>query len=87
MQQRFEVVLTKAYVDNGISDTDKLSKSIELQDLQMDIYRALVQNKAGLPSVVMNITNLNIDEAVYLEDSKVVMVKSSFNILYRFNLI
>lgn len=87
MTHSFDMVLTKAYIDDGIGDSDKRAKRTQLQDLYLDIYKDLVNTKAGIPSIVMNITDLSIDDAVYLEDEKIVVMNASFNVLYRFTLI
>jgi len=87
MEQVFQVVLTKAFIDDGISDADKQAKRTELQDLFLDIYKDLINTKAGVPSIVMNITDLNVEDAEYLDEEKVVVMKASINILYRFTLI
>jgi len=87
MLQSFEVVLTKAYVDDGISDSDKQSKTVDAQDLVYDIYRDLVNTKAGLPAIVINITDLEMSNPEYLDEEKVVVIRASFNVLYRFTLI
>lgn len=87
MLQSFEVVLTKAYVDDGISDSDKQSKTVDAQDLVYDIYRDLVNTKAGVPAIVINITDLEMSDPEYLDKEKVVVIRASFNVLYRFTLI
>lgn len=87
MQQTYTMVLTKAYIDDGIGDADMQAKRTELQDLFIDIYKNLVNSKAGIPSIVMNITDLNVEDAVFLGDEKVVIMNASFNVLYRFTLI
>lgn len=87
MSQSYEVVLTKAFIDDGISDTDKQDQTTAAQDLVFDIYKDLVNTKAGMPSIVLNITDLNVEAPEYLDDEKVVVIRASINILYRFTLI
>ena len=87
MSQAYEVVLTKAYADDGISDDDKQAQTSDAQDLVYDIYKSLVNTKAGIPSVVINITDLSIEVPEYLTEEKVVVIRASFNVLYRFTLI
>lgn len=87
MSQNFEIVLSKAYIDDGISDSDKQQAAIDAQDLVFDIYKSLVNTKAGVPSRVINITDLNINLPEFIDDQKVVIVRASFNVLNRFTLI
>ena len=87
MIQSYQLVLTKAFIEDGISDADKQAKRTELQDLVYDIYKDLVNTKAGIPSIVMNITDLQVEDATYLNEEKVVVINASFNVLYRFTLI
>lgn len=85
--QTFEVVLTKAYIDDGVGDQDRQEKSVELQDRVLDVYKDLINTKANRPAYVMNITDLTLSSSEYLEESQVVIQRASFNILYRISLI
>ena len=85
--QSFEVVLTKAYIDDGIGDQDRQEKSVELQDLVLTVYKDLINTKANRPAVVMNIDNISNSASEYLEESQVVIQRASFNVLYRCSLI
>lgn len=84
--QSFEMVLTKGYVQSTIDDTEQVEGSYDLRALILDIYTRLVNNKAGIPALTINVTNLVVSEPEYLEDDKVVIIRSTFDIIYRLTL-
>jgi len=84
--QSFEVVLTKGYIQSSIDDTEQVEKSYDLRAIILDIYTDLVNTKAGVPAVVMNIFNLEFAEPEYLEEDKVVITRSTMDITFRLNL-
>ena len=86
MKQAFEVVISKGYIQSSIDDTEQVTKSYEIRESFLDIYKRLVNNKAGIPSVVMLVTNLVISEPEYLEDDKLTLVRMQFEIIYRITL-
>ena len=81
--QSFEIVLTKGYIQSSIDDTEQVNKSYELRASMLDIYQRLVNNKAGAPSLVMNIFNLVIQDPEYLDEDKVVIIRATMDIFYR----
>ncbi len=87
LTQSFEVVLTKGYFQSTINDSKQIEKSLDSRENLLDIYKRLVNTKAGLPSVVLNVTNLTVNEPEYLEDEKVVVQRATMDITYRFSLI
>jgi hypothetical protein len=87
MSQSFEVVLSKAYIDDGISDAEKQQTAIDAKDLVFNIYKSLVNTKAGTPLQVINVTDLSIDSSEFIDEQKVVIIRASFNVLHRFTLI
>lgn len=85
--QSFEIVLTKAYYQSKLDDDAAQTATHELQDSILDIYKDLINTRAGVPATVLNLTDLIIIEPEYIEESKVVVIRANFNILYRFSLI
>lgn len=85
--QEYEVVLTKGYIESSVDDTLQVSKSYDNRENLLDIYKRLVNNRAGLPSVVLNVFDLIIGEPEYLEQDKIVIQRATMNITYRFTLI
>ena len=84
MSQTFTMVITKAYIEDGISDADSQTKNLEAQDLVLDLYKDLYNTKAGVPSVFLNITDLSVADVEYSQESEFLVIRASFNILYRF---
>lgn len=85
--QTFEVVLTKAYSESNIDDTEQIEKSLDNFNNLLSIYKELVNSKAGSPSIVLNISNLVMADPEYLVDSKVAVQRATMDITYRFSLI
>jgi hypothetical protein len=85
--QRYQVVLTKGYVESNLDDDKQVQASFDLRELVLDIYKRVVNNRAGLPGTVLNIFNLTIEEPAYLQDDKVVIIRAEFDVTYRFSLI
>lgn len=87
LNQEFEVVLTKGYIQSSIDDTSQVAASLDLRAECLSIYKSLVNTKAGLPGTVLNITDFILQEPQYLDDDKVVIQRASMNIQYRYSLI
>jgi hypothetical protein len=85
--QTFEVVLTKAYLVSNIDETEKVDKSLDNIENILDVYKDLVNTKAGVPLKVLNITNLVLEEPEFLAESKVAVQRATIDITYRFSLI
>lgn len=85
--QSFEVVLTKGYAETSIDDNNQVSASLDNRANMLDIYKRLVNNKAGLPLVVLNVFGLDIDEPEYITESKVAIQRARMDVTYRFSLI
>ena len=85
--QSFEVVLTKGYYESNLDDTEQIERSLDNRENLLCIYKRLVNNRAGIPSVVLNIQNLQIDEPEFLVDEKVAVQRATMDITYRFSLI
>lgn len=85
--QSFEVVLTKAYLDSSLGDSEQVEKSLDNYKNMLCIYKELVNSKAGVPGEVLNITNLVMADPEYLVDSKVAVQRATMDITYRFSLI
>ena len=84
--QSFEVVLTKAYTESKIDDTEQVEKAFDNRENLLSIYTRLVNNKGGLPLVVLNIFNLNVAEPEFLLVDKVAVQRATMDITYRLTL-
>lgn len=85
--QSFEVVLTKAYYESNLDDTEQLEASLDNFENIHDIYKEIVNQRAGLPSIVLNTTDMLVSEPEYIEESKVAILRATINITYRFSLL
>lgn len=85
--QTFGVVLSKGYGGGDLTDSESVAVSFELRQKMYELYVHLVNTKAGLTSIVINITDLNMDTPEYLFDEKVTVLRGNFNIVYRLTLI
>jgi hypothetical protein len=84
--QSFEIVLTKGYAASAIDDSERVEKAYDNRENLLAIYTRLVNNKGGLPLVVLNIFSLNISEPEYLLEDKVVIQRATMDITYRLSL-
>lgn len=87
MTHNFEIVLSKAYNESAIDDSEQVSKAFDNRENLLAIYKRLVNNKCGIPSSVMNVFNLNILEPEYLVEDKVAIQRATLEITYRLTLI
>lgn len=87
LTQTFEVVLTKAYKESALSDTEQSEKSLDNFNNMLSIYKNMVNTKCGVPLIVLNVTNLQMSEPEYLTESKVAVQRATIDITYRFSLI
>lgn len=86
LQQDFEVVLTRGYVESSISDDSQVDDALDLRAELLDVYKRLVNNRGGLPNTIILITDLAVGEPEYLEDDKVVIIRASMQVQYRYSL-
>lgn len=85
--QTFEVVLTKGYYESNLDDTEQRERAYDNQENLLDIYKRLVNTRAGIPGTVLNITNLSVSEPEYLLEEKVAVQRATMDITFRFSLI
>lgn len=85
--QSFEVVLTKAYYESSLDDSNQIETAYDNRENVLDIYKRLVNTRAGIPATVLNITNLVVSEPEYLVEEKVAVQRATMDITYRFSLI
>lgn len=82
VSQTFEIILTESYISDNISDDALINKVLVLMGKFDDIYKVLINEKAGVPSVV-NVNNLSVDNAVIVSEEKVIVVQASVDIVAR----
>lgn len=88
MDHSFNITLTNSYnqgAKSQVGDTLKSSRITELNDDILMAYKDLVNNKSAIDNSILVINNLNIEEAEFLEEEKVIMIKFNINIKYKIN--
>ena len=63
--QSFEVVLTKGYYESNLGDEKQTEVAYDNRENVLDIYKRLVNTRAGIPGTVLNIQNLVVSEPEY----------------------
>ena len=81
-----EIILSGRYYDTSIDDTRLVSLKDDLVGKVLDIYKIMINTKAGSPTIVMNITGANIPEVENDTDAKILVQKIQFNVIYRIQL-
>lgn len=85
--QTFEIIITKRYQSQSISDSKTMEDFLDMDEQIMAIYREILNTQAGLPGVVLNATNLTTDVPEILEEDNVVVIRATVDCLYRLTLI
>jgi hypothetical protein len=81
-----EIVLTGRYNDGSISDERLIDVKDDLVGKALDIYKLMINTKAGSPSNVMQVNGLVIPEIENDEESKILVQRIQFNVIYRIQL-
>lgn len=81
--QDFVVKVTDRWASNQAGDSDKRAVMEALMEKCLLIYKDLINNKAGSPSVVLNVLDGMSAEGTYHEDDGVAETAMNIQILYR----
>lgn len=88
MDHVFSITLTNSY-NNGaasqLGDTLQSSRITEINDDILTTYKDLVNNKGSIDSSILLISDLDIEEAEFIEEEKVITIKFNINIKYKIN--
>ena len=84
--QTFEFVLAKAYKESALGDSSKFEAFLDLHDIALRFNNKVYNTKAGLPSRVLNVVNLTLDEPAFLDEDKVTVLTGNIDIIYRLTL-
>ena len=84
--QGFEIILTESYISESISDNDLMTKILSLMGKFEDIYKDLINEKAGSPAIVINCSDLQLENALIVSEEKVIIVQASVQITSRVSL-
>jgi hypothetical protein len=78
----FQVILTDNYISSNNNDDAKQTAVFLLYENLDDIIKEVFNKKLGLPSIVLGIGALTMDDVEFLEE-KVVVLRALFTIKYR----
>ena len=81
--QEFQVKFADTYINTSMSDTLQQSTSIVLLELAKDLFKDLVNTKCGSPAICLNVTDLEVQEPIHEDKSKMIIIEMSFLIKYR----
>lgn len=87
INQDYQLVIAKGYCHTSVNDREAYAAGYELKSQMLCIYRDLIKSKCGRPDIVMNITELVTEPFEFDVDAKVVYLKASIKVLFRFNLL
>lgn len=88
MDHSFGITLTNSYNEGGksqLGDSLKSSRITEINDDILIAYKDLVNNKGIIDGSILVINDLNIEDAEFLEEEKVITIKFNINIKYKIN--
>lgn len=88
MDHSFQLYLVDSYNSGAlaqVSDDLKADIAVEMQDLALEIYNDLAENRSTLSTTgrVFIVNQLNIEEVEYIEESKIGILRFDINIKYK----
>lgn len=86
MNHNFEIAISDQYVQTSVNDSKLVLVKNDLLSKGLDLYKIMINEKAGAPSVVMNVLGLQLPEYELDDEAKVIVQRIRFNIIYRFGL-
>lgn len=84
----FSITLTNSYNEGAksqVGDTLKSSRVTEINDDILTIYKDLAVNKSLIDSSILVINDLAIEEAEFIEESNIIIIRCTVNIKYKIN--
>jgi len=74
----FVLTLTDNYVSDALGDSEVIDKMVTIIGKTEDIYKALVMQKAGVPSIVRLVGSFSVKDVFVLHKDKIIIVECSF---------
>ncbi len=81
IEQEYELILTDMFINKSMSDKDQRTKTENLQDKIILIYKEIVKQKAGSATCIQ-VKDLSVSDPEYL-DTSIILLKATFKIKYR----
>lgn len=82
VDQSFEIILSDT-ITRGASDAERTTAIGTMFDKADEIFKVLVNTKAGAASYVLVVNNPAMSEPEFLEDNQIVLLRMQLNIRYR----
>lgn len=83
VSQTFTIKLTDSFNTKPADDSDRQATMDSLMDNALDIFKDLVNTRAGSPALVIHVIDLEVDEPEILEGANVAALTLNFTIRYR----
>ncbi len=81
--QNYSVRMSKTYINKSMSDELQQTATIELLEHAKNVYRDLIEEKCGAPTICLNVFNLDIEDPEHVAESKMVVIIMNFVVKYR----
>ncbi len=85
LEHTFQLILTHDFVNNGDDTQQTLAKNT-IFEATHDVLKQLINKKVNLPSVVIVVSGISIDEPEFLANDTVVAIKTNLEIQYRYSI-
>lgn len=82
LDHEFEIIISDEYFPNPSNDQNQREAAFGLFNKMDSFLKEVFISKAGLPSIILNIDNISMDEPNY-EIKNVVILRAQLNIKYR----
>ena len=83
VNQAFTIKITDTFKTKPTDDSDRQTTIDNLMDKVLNIYKDLINTRAGAPSLVIQVADLELDDPEVFEDSNVAVVTMNITIKYR----
>jgi len=80
VSQGFRLILTDGFVTSEYGDSAVIDKSVELIGRLEAVYKHIILNKAGAPSVVKFVGNFATSETLIWWERKILVVEATFDV-------
>ena len=83
VNQTFTIKLTDSFSTKPADDSARQTVMDDLMDKSLDIYKDLINTRAGSPASVIHVTDLDVGEVEELVGSNVMSLTMTFIVKYR----
>jgi hypothetical protein len=78
ISQGFRILLTDAFITTVTGDSEVITKTVSLLGQLETLFKNLVLQKCGAPSVVRHVYSFAYEEALILNKEKIIIVEGKF---------